>query len=286
VDPAAFGDEALQREREWLGDHDQRSADGREPHAHPEPDVLGCAQDGQTALGQFDGRGGVLGAARPDAIWSLAGMAPRRVSPIALLSDPHGDVDALRSAIDHARRLGSEEIWCLGDLVGDGRPNETIELALQACDVVIAGNHDLVVARRLDEAYVATHRNIADIRRQLSEDNQAILASLPERHANGRVIATHACLDHPTARIVDEYEADLQLALCDERLLAVGHTHSPFAYLDSGRWVADPVAAGTVMLTDRAIICPGSVVAVDRLPATMCLLDTGSGTCSWHLVPG
>jgi predicted phosphodiesterase len=172
-----------------------------------------------------------------------------------------------------------------GDLVGDERPNETIELAVRACAVVIAGNHDLLAAHRLDEAYEATHRNIAVIRRQLADESRGILAALPERHANGCVIAIHACLDHPTARIVDEYEADLQLALCDEPVLAVGHTHSPFAYLDSGRWIADPLAAGTVTLAEHAIVCPGSVVAVGGLPATICVLDTSSGTCRWHLVP-
>lgn len=203
---------------------------------------------------------------------------------LALLSDPHGDLDALRRGIAHARGLGPDEIWCLGDLVGDRRPNETIELAVEACAVVIAGNHDLLAARRIDEAYVATHRNIAAIRQRLSIENHAILASLPERHTNAGVVVTHACLDHVTARIVDEYEAELQLALCDEPVLAVGHSHAPFAYLDSGRWIADPLAAGEVVLPARAVICPGSVVAVDDLPATMCTLDTGSRTCSWDVV--
>jgi len=76
---------------------------------------------------------------------------------LALVSDPHGDPAALRRAIALAHDIGADSIWCLGDLVGDPHPNETVELALSACDIVIAGNHDLLAVHRLDEGYVASH---------------------------------------------------------------------------------------------------------------------------------
>lgn len=205
---------------------------------------------------------------------------------LALVSDPHGDLAALRRAIALAHDIGTDAIWCLGDLVGDPYPNETVELALSACDVVIAGNHDLLAAHRLDEGYVASHGpRIIAIREALTESNRTILTSLPDQYVDSRVIATHACLDHPTARICDGYEAELQLALCDEDLLVVGHSHAPFAYVQPGTWITDPIKAGAVDIAPRAVLCPGSVIDVERAPATICLLDLAAGSCTWRIVP-
>ncbi|MGH3030096.1 MAG: metallophosphoesterase family protein [Gaiellaceae bacterium] len=104
---------------------------------------------------------------------------------LALVSDPHGDLAALRRAIGLANDIGAEAIWCLGDLVGDPCPNETVELALSACDVVIAGNHDLLAVHRLDEGYVVSHGpRIVAIREALTESNRAILTALPDRHVD------------------------------------------------------------------------------------------------------
>jgi putative phosphoesterase len=205
---------------------------------------------------------------------------------LALLSDPHGDLGALRRAIEFARDVDADAIWCLGDLIGDPHPNETVELALSACDVVIAGNHDLLAARRLDEAYVASHGpRIIAVREALTEPNRATLRSLPEQYVDGRVIATHASLDHPTARILDAHEAELQLALCDEDVLVVGHSHRPFAYVQPGIWIVDPIATGTVEISGRAVVCPGSVIDLANAPATICLLDLAAHTCTWSVVP-
>jgi predicted phosphodiesterase len=197
---------------------------------------------------------------------------------LALVSDPHGDLAALRRAIALEHDIGADAIWCLGDLVGDPYPNETVELALSACDVVIAANHDLLAVHRLDEGYVASHGpRIIAIREALTESNRTILISLPDQYVDSDVIATHACLDHPTARIFDGYEAELQLALCDEDVLIVGHSHAPFAYVQPGTWIADPVTVGAVDISPRAVVCPGSVIEVESAPATICLLDLAAG---------
>ncbi len=62
---------------------------------------------------------------------------------IALISDIHGNELALRKVIADARRLGTDQIACLGDVATLGpRPREVLAIVREACDVFILGNHD------------------------------------------------------------------------------------------------------------------------------------------------
>jgi len=69
---------------------------------------------------------------------------PRR---IAIFSDIHANVIALKKCIDDARKRSADEFWCLGDLVGiNYDPIKTVESARQEFgDRFIPGNHDLAV---------------------------------------------------------------------------------------------------------------------------------------------
>jgi len=39
---------------------------------------------------------------------------------VAVISDVHSNLQALEAVLEHAEREGSEELWCLGDVVGYG----------------------------------------------------------------------------------------------------------------------------------------------------------------------
>lgn len=66
---------------------------------------------------------------------------------IAIVSDMHGNLTALEAVLADARRRGADAVWCGGDLVGKGpRGRAVVELAREACDVVVRGNWDEAVA--------------------------------------------------------------------------------------------------------------------------------------------
>lgn len=66
---------------------------------------------------------------------------------IAILSDMHGNLTAFEAVLADAERRGATEVWCGGDLVGKGpRGRAVVELAREACDVVVRGNWDEAVA--------------------------------------------------------------------------------------------------------------------------------------------
>jgi len=62
---------------------------------------------------------------------------------LALISDIHGNLEALEATLDDIERVGADSIVCLGDVVGYGPdPAACVDLVLGRCDVIVRGNHD------------------------------------------------------------------------------------------------------------------------------------------------
>ncbi len=76
---------------------------------------------------------------------------------IALLSDIHEDVASLERALRKVGKYRCDEVVCLGDIAGfstnyrhqKGRDaEEALRLVRENCAIIIAGNHDLLAARK------------------------------------------------------------------------------------------------------------------------------------------
>ena len=68
---------------------------------------------------------------------------PSRANRIAVISDIHGNLEALEAVLTDIRTQQVEEIYCLGDVVGLGpNPCECIDLVMQHCTVSVLGEHD------------------------------------------------------------------------------------------------------------------------------------------------
>ena len=82
--------------------------------------------------------------------------APMRV---AVISDVHGNVQALEAVLEAIDAAQVDEIWCLGDVVGYGAdPVRCMEIVDERAAVCLAGNHDLVVAGRHRHRHVRPRR--------------------------------------------------------------------------------------------------------------------------------
>src|SRR5919205_3346875 len=69
---------------------------------------------------------------------------------VAVVSDIHGNLHALRTVLDAIAGEEVDAIWCLGDLVGYGpRPNECCAEVERAAALCLVGNHDLGVLGRI-----------------------------------------------------------------------------------------------------------------------------------------
>jgi diadenosine tetraphosphatase ApaH/serine/threonine PP2A family protein phosphatase len=150
----------------------------------------------------------------------------------AVLSDIHGNVEALDTVLADLRREGAEEVLCLGDLVGYGAsPNECIDRLRPIVAAAVAGNHDVAV--RGDMRLGGFSSQAAQAARWtggvLSPENQAFLDGLPlsTRHAGALLVhsspseprAWHYVLSTEDAR--EEFESFL------DPLCLIGHSHYP-----------------------------------------------------------
>lgn len=66
--------------------------------------------------------------------------------PTALISDIHGNAEALRAVLADIAARGIDRIVCLGDIIGYGpEPLECVDLVAQKCEWSLMGNHDFGV---------------------------------------------------------------------------------------------------------------------------------------------
>ena len=68
------------------------------------------------------------------------------IMPTAIISDIHGNLDALQIVLADIEQRGIEQIYCLGDIIGYGpNPCECLDLVIEKCAWSLMGNHDFAV---------------------------------------------------------------------------------------------------------------------------------------------
>jgi diadenosine tetraphosphatase ApaH/serine/threonine PP2A family protein phosphatase len=213
---------------------------------------------------------------------------------IAVISDVHGNLNALESVLEEIAGERVDAIWCLGDIVGYGaRPNECCATVEERAHVCLAGNHDLLALRRVvfpgdfnPDAAVSGQWTAAT----LDASAREFLAGLePEAHD------AIADLYHASARdpvweyVLSEEAARATLSLARRPLVLVGHSHVPLALeLDGGTLAGGHAPAGmeVSLAGERWLLNPGSVGQPrDGDPrAAWLLLDVGDGRASFRRV--
>jgi diadenosine tetraphosphatase ApaH/serine/threonine PP2A family protein phosphatase len=151
---------------------------------------------------------------------------------IALISDIHGNIDALEAVLADIETQAVDEIACLGDVVGYGAaPAECIRLIHEKCPVTVIGNHDTYLTHGLDN-FVLSKRIGDPLRlaeRSASKDDLKWLRSLPFVAELHGVTLVHASLHHPES--FNYLNTDLvTLFHLEEQVTPFsfcGHTHRP-----------------------------------------------------------
>ncbi len=79
---------------------------------------------------------------------------------IAIISDIHGNLEALKTTLDDIRVRSVDETYCLGDIIHKGvHTRECIELVRESCSVVLQGNADDYYTQEHDMASVTSEVN-------------------------------------------------------------------------------------------------------------------------------
>jgi len=152
----------------------------------------------------------------------------------AILSDVHGNLDALRPVVEDLRHEGAEQVAFLGDGVGYGaEPNECLSLLRELTGWAVAGNHDWGAVGLADVGNfnAAAHAAILWTGENLSPENIAYLRGLPLLLENRDITFVHASPEDPGRwrYLVTFPEAEEGFRALTGDLAFIGHSHRPLA---------------------------------------------------------
>ena len=204
---------------------------------------------------------------------------------IALISDVHGNLPALRAVLEDMGSLNVDQVVFLGDAVGYGPwPNECVQLIREVAGPMVRGNHDsaLTDKRSLEDLNPLARAAMEWTMRQVSLEVAQELASLPLTLELEGALVVHSSPAAPEAwpYIVDVDSAREAFEATRQRVIIVGHSHFPSVFVKDVDIRGIPLHEGEFSLGDgRYILNPGSVGQPrDGDPrASYGIWDTGAG---------
>lgn len=183
---------------------------------------------------------------------------------IAIISDIHGNLEALNSVFNDINKRNVDKIYCIGDIIAKGsRQQECLDLIREKCEVVIKGNCDEHFTNNVD----LTNKTVDEINRfnwnknKLNEESRMYLKNLPfchEFYLSGRLVR----LLHAHPKKIDKFVGNIDylnnlydLFLPSENtvsnekadILIYGHIHTPFIQKIYNRYIINTGSVGNAL---------------------------------------
>jgi len=194
---------------------------------------------------------------------------------VAVISDIHSNLPALKRVLEDIQSTGAERTVCLGDIVGYGpNPCECIDQVIRRCDVCLLGNHDqgalfdpegfnagaerAIFWTRDQLEQVAPNREVADARWNF-------LGALPRNYQEGGYLFVHGSPRNPLNEYV--FPEDTYNRRKMEKLFSLvreysfqGHTHVPGIFTEDFRFFSPEEVDSQFRLgAEKVMINVGSV---------------------------
>jgi len=152
-----------------------------------------------------------------------------------IISDIHGNLEALEKVLDVLEKEEVDKIYCVGDIVGYGAdPRKCIDIVQERKIPSVKGNHDSAVCGETDIEYFNPYAKEAVLwtRENLTEPDIEYLAGLPMKIEEEDFTIVHATLIEPEAwnYIFTTYEAHRNLLMSDSQVCFIGHSHVPVVF--------------------------------------------------------
>ena len=192
----------------------------------------------------------------------------------AILSDIHGNLEALEAVLADIADQQIETIYCLGDIIGYGpNPRECVDRAMQF-DLTVLGNHDQGALFDPEGFSSGAERAIFWTRRQLESPDDVdemrrnlwtFLCELPRQHREDNILFVHGSARNPLNEYVfpeDVYnprKLGRIFSLIPETCFQ-GHTHVPGVFTEDCRFMSPYEVGGCHTLNGKkTMINVGSV---------------------------
>jgi predicted phosphodiesterase len=171
-----------------------------------------------------------------------------------LISDIHGNLEALTQVLAHIGGQRIDEIICLGDIIGYGPdPAACLDLVIANANLTILGNHDQAALFDPAGFNPVALRAIFWTRDQLEDQSNTsdpedldlrwdFLGELPKRHDEGDFLFVHGSPRDPTNEYVFPehiYDRDRMANLLQrvQKYCFQGHTHIPGVFTAGGSFL-------------------------------------------------
>ena len=193
----------------------------------------------------------------------------------ALISDIHGNLEALRVVLEDIRKQGISDIYCLGDVIGYGpNPCECLDEVMANCKICILGNHDQAAVFDPDGFNPVALRAVFWTREQLDNgpggtkkvhQRWDYLGELPRLYTEDHLMFVHGSPREPTNEYVfpeDVYNLRKMETLFNlfETYCFQGHTHIPGVFTSRMEFITPEDCGYEYQLTgEKAMINVGSV---------------------------
>lgn len=192
----------------------------------------------------------------------------------ALISDIHGNLEALEVVLADIKQLQIREILCLGDVIGYGpNPRECIDLVMKECQICLLGNHDQGALYDPEGFNIGAERAIFWTREQLehpsdrrnNERRWEFLTDLQRTHRIGPFLFVHGSPRNPLSEYV--FPEDIYNHRKMERLFQLveqycfqGHTHVPGIFTENNQFFSpDEVDQEYALGEGKVMVNVGSV---------------------------
>jgi len=217
---------------------------------------------------------------------------------IALLSDIHGNLEALQACLKQVQAAGATRYAFLGDLVGYGAdPDTVVQIVMDYVSqgaVAVRGNHDVAVEKEASYLEDAAKDAIDLARAKMTAEQRTFLADLPFILRRDSICYVHASavepekwnyVRSPTAALACANASECTYTFC-------GHLHEQRLFYESrdgamSEFQPTPGSPIPVKAHRRWVAVVGSVGQPrDRVPAAACaVFDPDKGELTFFRVP-
>jgi diadenosine tetraphosphatase ApaH/serine/threonine PP2A family protein phosphatase len=180
---------------------------------------------------------------------------------LAILSDVHGNLEALNAVLADASVRKTDQIIFLGDAVGYGAdPESCVEQIREKADLMLAGNHDHAVSQDEEPQgfNLEARTSLEWTKSVLTASCRSFLAGLPLRRSSSEIMLTHGSPAKPEQwdYVLNKGQATQAFTACPHNLIFIGHSHLPgiFVELEYKRMFAGEIRRVEQVAPNRALV--------------------------------
>jgi len=218
----------------------------------------------------------------------------------AIISDIHGNLEALQAVLNHIAEQKIDEIYCLGDVIGYGpNPCECLDLVIESCRLCLLGNHDQGAMFDPEGFNSGAERAIFWTRDQLENSRDSrdkidprwdFLGTLPRVQREDPWLYVHGSPRNPVNEYV--FPEDIYNQKKMEKLFGLittgcfqGHTHVPGIFLESLEFITPEQINHVFEIKDeKFMINVGSVGQPRDGDRRSCYIVQEDSTITFHRV--